>query len=262
MPASPMFSGFKSLSVITSSVPATQIESKEKASIMSTTLEPKDPTRVPDVPKGIQHEGGPNIEISAKIGTSNIVTGISLPSSAAALDIGNFQFTMDTPIPQQPGHSSASELFLFTQEAKQPLKEAKFRPAKRPVFETYVFTETKDTAEAPMFQVVQKNIASPAMIIPTKDPALTSQDKEANEESKFLPVKPTLAEAFALTPEVRKRPIYDPYKTSLAEASTPTPEAQKPVEEPRLIPVKSPLATSSVPMRQARQSTEFRHTQQ
>lgn len=258
MPASPLFSGFKSLPATTPPVPATQIESKEKTSLFSTRLEQKGSPKFSDFPKGVQHEGGPNVEISAKIMTSNIVTGVNL-QSAVALDTSNFQFTMDTAIPKQPGHSSAAELFLFTQEAKQPLQEAKLRPLKRPVLKSHIFTQTKDPAEAPMVPIVQTNVASPTMIIPTKIPSPTSKDKEADEEPKFLPVKSSLAESFAFTPQARKpveEPIFDPYKTNLAETSTVTHQAQKLVEEPRLIPVKSASAISSFPTRQARQSIE------
>lgn len=256
IPASPLLSGFKSFPATTAPVPATQIESKEKASLFSTKLEQKGSPKFSDFPKGVQHEGGPNVEISAKIMTSNIVTGVNL-QSAAALDISNFQFTLDTAIPKQPSHSSAAELFLFTQEAKQPLQEAQLRPLKRPVLKPPIFTQKKDPAEAPMIPIVQTNVVSPAMIIPTKIPSLTSKDKEADREPKFLPVKSSLAEAFAFPPQAREpveEPIFDPYKTYLAETSTPTHQAQKPVEEPRLLPVKSASVISSFPTRQARKS--------
>lgn len=258
MPASPLLSGFKFLPATTPPVPATQIESKECTSLFSTRLEQKGCPKFSDFTKGVQHEGGPNVETPAKTMTPNTVTGANL-QPAAALDTSKFQFTMNTTIPKQPGHSSAAELFLFTQEAKQPLQEAKVRPLKHPVLKPHVFTQTKDPAEVPMVQIVQANVASPTMIIPTEIPSLTSKDKEADKEPKFLPVKTSLAEAFAVTPQARKpaeEPISDPYKTCLAETSTPTHQAQKPVEEPRLIPVKSASAISSFSTRQARQSIE------
>lgn len=46
---------------------------------------------------------------------------------------GKFQFTLDTPVPQQSVQSSAATSFLFTREAKESLKEAKFGPVKRRV---------------------------------------------------------------------------------------------------------------------------------
>lgn len=256
VPASPLLSGFQFLPSTTLPVPANQIMFKEKPSLFGTRLEQKGP-RSSDFLKGNQHEGGPNIEISAEIMTSNIVTGVNR-QSATAFDTSDFQFTIDTPIPKQPGHSAA-ELFQFTQEAKKPLQEIKFRPLKRPVLKPHVFTQTKDPAEAPMVQVVQTKVASPTKIIPTRIPSLTSKDKEAENEPKFLSVKSSLTEAFAFIPQARKpveEPVLDPHKTYLVEASTPTHQAQKPVEEPRLIPVKSASAISFFPTRQASQSID------
>lgn len=113
----------------------------------------------------------------------------------------------------------------------------------------------------PVVQVVRSANANPAMVIPTKSPALILQDKEASGELKFLPAKPSLTEATILTPQAKKpieEPImFVPLKTSSAEPPTPTYRSKKPVNEPQLIPIRSLLAKSSVSTRKARQSTEF-----
>lgn len=141
LPTSPRFSGSKSLLGLASPVAASQTESKEEMSLPGTTLWQNPFPRFSGFPKGVQHDGGPEIKSSSKVVVSNTVPGINVQSTATAPDTGNFHFTMNTPVPQQPGQSSAAELFLFTQAGKKPFEEAELRPVKRPVYKPYIFTQ-------------------------------------------------------------------------------------------------------------------------
>lgn len=180
---------------------------------------------------------------------TNVLPGIDPIVKATVPDtIGKFQFSFNTAIPQQPVQSSAAEPFLFTREAKQPLKEAQFGPVKRRVVKPSRMEDNDD--DAPKF---------PSMVFNLPESfAFTPQDKKPVEDSKFLPVKSSLAEAFTIAPQAATKHAEEqkvvPVKATLDRPSTPTNAPKKLIQEPQSIPVKSPVAKQSVSTQKARQS--------
>lgn len=129
---------------------------------------------------------------------------------------GKFQFILDTPVPQQSVQSSAAISFLFTREAKESLKEAKFGPVKRRVVKPSQM-EDEDDDETPKFPSIIFNL--PEFF------TSTTKDKKPVEDSKSLPIMFSLAEALVIAPQASK----------------------KSAEKRRVIPVNSTLARHPIP---------------
>lgn len=146
---------------------------------------------------------------------------------------GIFNFTLNGPVPREPGHSPATEKFSFTQESKAQLEETDSAPVRRPAVKPTIFTKPKDPVQPHH--------------IPFTFSALNPIDKAS------------VAEASTPVPQAEKPdevPVFVPIKTSLTEPSNPANQAKKTIEETQLNPIKPPLAKPPAPTRQASQPTE------
>lgn len=186
-----------------------------------------------DIPKSARHKGYHETLTSEKAVASKTLPSINPQSTATSPDTRNFEFTLNAPVPHEPGHSPAAERFSFTQESKARLEEMNLAPVRHPAVKPTIFTKPKDPAQTHH--------------IPFMDSALIPGDKASG------------AEASTLVPQAKKPdevPLFVPIKTSLPEPSNPANKAKKPIEEPKLIPIKPSLAKPPTPKRQASQPTE------
>lgn len=188
-----------------------------------------------DIPKSAQHKGYHETPTSENAVASKPFPSINPQSTATPPYTGIFNFTLNGPVPREPGHSPATERFSFTQESKARLEETNSAPVRRPAVKPTIFTKPKDPAQPHH--------------IPFTVSALNPIDKAS------------VAEASTPVPQAEKPdevPVFVPIKTSLPEPSNPANQA-KTIEEPQLNPIKPPLAKPPALTRQASQPTESHH---
>ena len=186
-----------------------------------------------DIPKSDQRKGYHETPTSEKAVALKTFPSINPQPTATSPYTKNFKFTLNAPVPHEPGHSPATERFSFTQESKARLEETDSAPARRPAFKPTIFTKPKDPAQSHH--------------IPLTVSALNPIDKAS------------VAEPSTPAPQAEKSdevPVFFPIKTSLPEPSDPANQAKKSIEEPQLNPTKPPLANTPALTRQASQPTE------